>query len=83
MNCQPMQLRFVVSPQANQTLLECLDEGNRSKSEHAPVVMIVGYELNFPATLPRLFPHKHDAESCCQGKPDLVETTALRNSSLQ
>lgn len=83
MNSQPMRLRFVVTPAAKQTVLECLYEGNRSKSEQAPVVAIVGYDLDFPATLPRLFPHKTDAESYYAGKPELVETTALRNSSLQ
>ena len=83
MNCQPMRLRFVVTPQAKKDLVECLYEGNRSKSESAPVIAIVGYDQAFPSALPRLFPHKADAQSYYEGKPDLVESTALRNSSLQ
>lgn len=83
MNCQPMRLRFVVTPDAKKTLVGCLNEGNRSKAEKAPVIAIVGYEKAFPATLPRLFPHKTDAQSYYEGKPNVVESTALRNSSLQ
>ena len=83
MNSQPMRLRFVVSPDAKKTLVECLYDSNRSKAEHAPVTAIIGYDLNFPATLPRTFAHKTDAEAYYAGKPDLVYTTGLRNSSLQ
>ena len=67
---------------AKKDLVECLYEGNRSKSESAPVIAIVGYDQAFPSALPRLFPHKADAQSYYEGKPDLVESTALRNSSL-
>lgn len=83
MNCQPMRLRWVVTAPAKQRLIDCLYEGNKAKSEHAPVVVIVGQDLDFPATLPRLFPHKTDAQAYYSGKPDLVASTALRNSSLQ
>jgi 3-hydroxypropanoate dehydrogenase len=83
MNSQPMRLKFVVSAAAKLRLLECVNPGNRAKTMGAPVVAIVGQDLNFPATLSQLFPHKKDASGYYEGKPDLVAATALRNSSLQ
>ena len=83
MNCQPMRVRFVVSEEAKKSLLPCLYEGNRSKSENASVIAIVGSDLAFPATLTKLFSHKLDAQIYYEGKPDLINATALRNSSLQ
>ncbi len=83
MNCQPMRLRFVTSPQAKQQLVACVNPANQPKVLGAPVTVIVGQELGFPQTLATQFPHKTDALSYYEGKPDLVATTALRNSSLQ
>lgn len=83
MNSQPMRLQFVVSPSAKEKLAACLNPANRPKALSAPVTVIVGHDLSFPETLSTLFPHKTDALSYYAGKPDLVATTALRNSSLQ
>lgn len=83
MNSQPMRLQFVMSPQAKQQLVECVNPANRPKVLAAPVTVIVGQDLAFPQTLATQFPHKTDALSYYEGKPDLTATTALRNSSLQ
>jgi len=42
----------------------------------------VGMDLEFHHQLPQLFPHT-DARSWFEGKPALIETSAMRNSSLQ
>jgi 3-hydroxypropanoate dehydrogenase len=83
MNTQPMRLKFVVSAEAKQRLVSCLNPGNVAKAQAAPVVVIVGQDLAFPENLPRLFAHKTDARSYYDGKPDFTAATALRNSSLQ
>lgn len=83
MNCQPMRIKFFVSEERRAALAECVYAGNRAKVMSAPVCAVLGMDLNFPATLPRLFAHKTDAEAYYAGKPDLVAATALRNSSLQ
>jgi 3-hydroxypropanoate dehydrogenase len=49
----------------------------------APVTVIVGYDLKFYDQLPRLFPHNPGMAALYQNAPELVETTARRNSSLQ
>lgn len=81
-NCLPARLVFVVSPEAKEKLRPCLMEGNLAKTMAAPATAIVGYDLDFPDTLPRLFPHT-DARSWFVGNEALTETTAFRNSSLQ
>lgn len=81
-NCLPARLVFVVSPEAKEKLRPCLMEGNLAKTMAAPATAIVGYDLDFPDTLPKLFPHT-DARSWFVGNEALIETTAFRNSSLQ
>jgi 3-hydroxypropanoate dehydrogenase len=46
------------------------------------VTAVLGMDMAFYEHLPRLFPHV-DARSWYVGKPELIEQTALRNSSLQ
>jgi 3-hydroxypropanoate dehydrogenase len=46
------------------------------------VTAIIAYDTEFYEKLPQLFPHT-DARSWFVGKPDLIETTAFRNGSLQ
>ena len=83
MNTQPMRLKFVVSAMAKERLVACVNAGNVAKTQAAPVVVVVGQDLAFPDHLPRLFPHKADARSYYEGKPEVIAATALRNSSLQ
>jgi len=83
MNCQPMRLQFVVDGAARSRLAACVNAGNVEKVKSAPVVVVVGQDLAFAERLPVLFAHKTDAQSYYEGKPDLVASTALRNSSLQ
>lgn len=83
MNCQPLRIRFVVSDEAKAKLLSCVNAGNVAKTQSAPVVAVLGQDLAFPDRLPQLFAHKTDAQAYYAGKPELVASTALRNSSLQ
>lgn len=81
-NCWPLRVVFVRSPAAKARLVPLMMEGNRAKSQAAPVTAILGMDLDFPDTLPKLFPHT-DAKSWFAGNDALVEATAFRNSSLQ
>ncbi len=82
-NCEPMRILFVKSPAAKQRLSPFLSEGNRAKTMSAPVCAIIGYDLKFYEHLPKLFPHNLTARSWFEGKADHVQTTAVRNGSLQ
>jgi len=81
-NCWPLRVVYVKSPEARARLVPLLMEGNRAKTEAAPVTALLGMDLDFPEMLPRLFPHT-DAKSWFAGNAPLTESTAFRNSSLQ
>jgi 3-hydroxypropanoate dehydrogenase len=81
-NCSPARIVFVSSPEAKERLKPFLSEGNRAKTLAAPVTAIIGYDLDFPDLLPRLFPHNPDAKNWFQN-PALREITAFRNGTLQ
>ncbi|MEW6515256.1 MAG: malonic semialdehyde reductase [Pseudomonadota bacterium] len=81
-NCWPLRVVYVKSPAAKARLLPLLMEGNRAKTQAAPVVALLGMDLTFYEQLPKLFPHT-DAKSWFVGNQPLIEATAFRNSSLQ
>lgn len=82
-NSNPARLVFIRTPEAKQRLTPALAPGNVDKVMTAPVTVIVGYDLQFYAKLPKLFPHSPVMRDRFASAPELVEVTARRNSSLQ
>jgi 3-hydroxypropanoate dehydrogenase len=84
-NSQPLRILFLRSQAAKERLKPCLNPGNVDKVMNAPVTAILAYDLQFYELLPRLFPHNPAMKNAYVGeeKKRHVETTALRNSSLQ
>lgn len=80
-NCSPMRIVFVRSPGGKEALKDALLPQNVEKTMTAPVTAIIGYDLDFPETLPRLFPHT-DARAWFAGNDALVQDTAFRNGTL-
>ena len=83
MNCQPMRLIFLTTPEAKERLRPALSPGNMDKTMAAPVVAVIGYDTEFHHHLPKVFPPKPDAKAMYEGKPDFIEKTAFRNGTLQ
>jgi 3-hydroxypropanoate dehydrogenase len=81
-NCLPARFVFVQSPEAKARLKPCLAPNNVEKTMAAPVTVIVGYDTEFYEKLPQLFPHT-DARSWFAGNPELIQSTAFRNATLQ
>jgi 3-hydroxypropanoate dehydrogenase len=81
-NASPMRIVFVKSKDAKERLKPYLDEGNKAKTMAAPVTAIVATDFSFYEHLPRLFPHV-DAKSWYVGNEPLIQTTAIRNGTLQ
>jgi len=81
-NISPARIVFVVSPEARARLKPHLLPTNIEKTMTAPAVAIVGYDLDFPDHLPRLFPHNPGAKDWFND-PAHRQTTAFRNGSLQ
>ena len=81
-NTTPARFIFVTSPEAKARLAPLTSGSNGPKILQAPVTVIVGYDLDFPETLDKLFPNAPGAKNWF-GDPVAKETGALRNSSLQ
>jgi 3-hydroxypropanoate dehydrogenase len=81
-NASPARFYFLTSQEAKERLAKHASGSNAPKILQAPVTVIVGYDLDFPETLPKLFPHAPGAKDWFS---DLTarEWGALRNSSLQ
>jgi 3-hydroxypropanoate dehydrogenase len=81
-NTTPARFIFVQSPEAKARLAALSSGSNGPKILAAPVTVIVGYDLDFPETLDKLFPNAPGAKNWF-GDPVAKEVGALRNSSLQ
>jgi 3-hydroxypropanoate dehydrogenase len=82
-NMMPARFLFLTSPEAKARLKPHLSEGNREKTMKAPAVTIVAYDMDFPETLPKLFPNAPKMKDNFAGKPEATETAAFRNGTLQ
>jgi 3-hydroxypropanoate dehydrogenase len=82
-NCSPARIVFVTTPEAKARLQPHLSEGNREKTMTAPAIAIIGYDLDFPETLPKLFPNNPKMKDFFAGNAEMTQTVAFRNSSLQ
>jgi 3-hydroxypropanoate dehydrogenase len=82
-NSSPARFLFLRADAAKQRLAPHLSEANRAKTMKAPVVAVIGYDLEFYEKLPQLFAHNQDAINWFRGKDALAQTTAFRNGSLQ
>ncbi len=82
-NMCPMRIVFVKSREGKERLKPALSAGNVDKTMAAPVTAIFAMDIKFFELLPKLFPHA-DAKSWFKDMPvAALESTALRNGSLQ
>src|SRR6266516_4015024 len=82
-NAEPARFAFLRTREAKERLRPALAPLNVEKTMSAPVTVIVAYDTKFYEQLPTLFPHNPGMSKLFQGNPELVESTAKRNSSLQ
>lgn len=83
MNTQPMRLLFLRSLAAKERLKPAMAPTNVDKVMTAPVVAIIAYDLQFHAKLPKVFPHRPEAQQMFSGNQALSDATAIRNGTLQ
>jgi 3-hydroxypropanoate dehydrogenase len=82
-NCCPARILFLRTRGAKERLRPALSPGNIDKTMAAPVTAIVAYDERFYEKLPELFPHNPGIRDLFANSPELAETTALRNGTLQ
>ena len=81
-NMSPARFVWVASAEGKERLAKLSLPSNGDKVRKAPVTVIVGTDLDFPETLPKLFPHNPGAKDWF-GDPGFREQSGFRNSSLQ
>jgi 3-hydroxypropanoate dehydrogenase len=81
-NTNPARFVFVTSEEAKEKLASVASGNNQAKIKAAPATAIVGYDLDFAETLPRLFPHVPGMKNAF-ADPVVTEQTAFRNATLQ
>jgi 3-hydroxypropanoate dehydrogenase len=81
-NCCPARFKFIKSDEQKQLLKEALLPNNVDKVMSAPVIAIIGYDLDFSDNMSKLFPHM-DVAPMYKGNAEFNQATAFRNSSLQ
>lgn len=82
MNQQPLRVVLLRSEESRQRLLPHLLEGNRPKSETAPLTALFAADTEFHEKLPEVFPHKPDAKDIFSD-PGFRENNARLNATLQ
>lgn len=82
-NCTPLRIVFARTAEARERLAACMAPGgNAAKVRAAPVAAVLGMDLAFTETLPRLFPHT-DSRAWYAGDPAKTTQAALRNAHIQ
>jgi 3-hydroxypropanoate dehydrogenase len=82
-NAEPARFAFLRSKESKERLRPALAPLNVEKTMTAPVTVIVAYDLRFYVLLSKLFPQKPGMAKLFEDNPEMVESTAKRNSSLQ
>ena len=82
-NASPARFVFLRSREAKERLRPALAPGNVQKVMTAPVTVIIAYDLRFYEKMTKLFPHNPGMGELFAKNPQLIETTARRNSSLE
>src|SRR5947199_96774 len=82
-NAAPARFAFLRSKEAKERLRPALAPLNVEKAMTAPVTVIVAYDMKFYEQLPKLFPQNPGMAKLFESSPEMVATTAKRNSSLQ
>ena len=82
-NSCPARFVWVRSAGGKAKLAALAMESNRAKIQAAPITVIVGYDLAFPETMPKLYPARGDMMRQMFQQPGVAEITAMRNGSLQ
>ena len=82
-NAAPARFAFLRSKEAKERLRPALAPLNVEKTMTAPVTVIVASDLKFYEHLPKLFPQNPGMAKLFESNPELTETTAKRNASLQ
>jgi len=82
-NTQPLRVVYVRTESARGKLVAAMADGNKAKTASAPVVAILAYDTSFHEHIPTVFPIRPEMREHFTGQPELAETHAKFNATLQ
>jgi 3-hydroxypropanoate dehydrogenase len=82
MNTQPLRALVLRTDEARRRLVPHLAEGNRAKTESAPLTVILAADVDFHENIPQVFPHNPGVKDMFAEESGRVEFSKL-NSLLQ
>ncbi|MEU3269360.1 malonic semialdehyde reductase [Saccharomonospora sp. NPDC006951] len=82
MNIQPLRALVVRTEEGKRRLLPHIAEGNRAKTESAPLNVVLAADTDFHENMPKVFPHKPDAKNLFSDGEQRARTAKL-NALLQ
>jgi len=82
-NTQPLRIVIVRSEAAKRRLVPLMDEGNRAKTESAPVTAILAADTRFHEHWDRLLPFKAGGGAVFEKAPEAAEAMSRFNGTLQ
>ena len=82
-NTNPLRILFVRTPEGKERLIPLMSEGNRVKTQSAPVVAVLAVDLDFHDKIPELLPFRPEMRDNFVADPDNRERLATFNGALQ
>ncbi len=82
-NQQPLRVVLVRSTEARARLVQHMADGNKAKTESAPLVAVLVADNEFHEELPALLPHFPQAKDLFFSERPVRESSALLNGALQ
>lgn len=83
MNSLPLRLLLVRSPEGRERLVSHMNEGNKAKTQRAPLSVVVAADLDFHEQLPRLAPHMAGARENFAPATEMRARMSRDNAFLQ
>lgn len=83
MNSCPVRISFLTTDEAKARLIPFLFDGNVARGKSAPVLAVIGQDLEFFEYLPRMFPHAPENKKIFERNEIAAQMNAFRNATLQ
>ncbi|GIE87367.1 malonic semialdehyde reductase [Actinoplanes regularis] len=82
-NTQPLRVLYVRTPEGKDRLIKHLAEGNRAKSQSAPVIAVLALDTQFHEHVPQVFPHVPGLRDVFENDLDKRITDGTFSAALQ
>jgi 3-hydroxypropanoate dehydrogenase len=82
-NTQPLRVLYVRTPEAKERLVAHMSDGNKEKTQNAPVVAVLAADTDFHEFIPKVFPIRPEMKDALAGDVDRRTQMAQFNATLQ